>query len=332
LKNPIIKKIIGFFSVYLLAKLFFLYYNKATNKFILQSYTTLKKSEVIKMKLFTDSNCEMSFECLKELGLELIRMPYILDGEMNYYDLGENINIGDFYKSMREGSVAKTTALNEHDYTEYFKPALESGEDILYISFAHSMSATFESMNKAIDTLKIEYPDRTITCIDTCLISVAGGEMVRRVALAYKEGALLGDIIKLVERLREKIVVYFTVDDLEYLRRGGRISRMKSFVGSILGVKPVLHMNSAGGYLEKIGAAKGRKAALKQMAGFALDNEIDKEQGIIILYAECIEDANQIKELLEEKYSDVNIKLSEVGPVVGAHSGPGTIGVCFTKK
>jgi len=283
------------------------------------------------MKIFTDTNCEMSLSDFKELGIELIKMPYTLDGDMKYYDLGESVNLSSFYQAMREGAAAKTQALNEHDYIEYFEPVLKEGEDILYISFSHTMSGTFNSMNMAIKTLKESYPDRTITCIDSGQISVGGGAVVRAAVAGYRQGMMLDEIVKLVERLKSRIMIFVTVDDLEYLRRGGRISRMKSLVGSILGFKPIIFMDGTKGMLESAGKVKGRKAALRQIAGYIDEHGIEEGSEIVVLYAGCIEDAESVKESLQEKYKN-EIKLHEVGPVVGAHCGPGTVGVMFVKK
>jgi len=272
----------------------------------------------------------MHIDEFKALGIELIKMPYTVDGDMRYYDLGESTNLTAFYQQMREGAVVKTQALNEHDYCEYFEPVLKNGEDVLYISFTHNMSNTFNSMNMAIKTLKEKYPNRTITCMDSGEISIGGGVVVRRVVKAYNEGLLFSDIPKFIDQLRHKIKIYVTVEDLEYLRRGGRISRVKSIVGSVLGVKPIIEMDGVKGALEKIGSAKGRKVALKQVVSYLEESDIEEGSEVIILHADCLDDANMIKEKLEPNYK--NIKFHDVGPVVGAHCGPGTVGVCFIVK
>ncbi|MCL2555477.1 MAG: DegV family protein [Firmicutes bacterium] len=284
------------------------------------------------MRIFTDTNCEIDFEEFNDLGVELIKMPYTLDGQMSYYDLGENTNLSDFYAAMEKGAVAKTQALNEHDYIEYFEPVLKNGEDILYISFSHTMSGTFNSMNMAIASLKEKYPDRTITCIDSGQISIGGGILVKEVIKNYRQGMSLSEIPRLVERLRGKIMIYVTVGDLEYLRRGGRISRMKSMVGSILGFKPIIYMDGVRGMLDSAGKVKGRKAAIKHIIGIVEASELEEGSELVILYAGCLEDAEIIKENLLEKYNNNPIKMHEVGPVVGAHCGPGTVGIVFIKK
>ena len=129
-------------------------------------------------KFFCDSNCELWFDKVEALGINYISMPYTIDNEEIYYDLGKNSDNRAFFQKMRKGSVPKTSALNMQDYIDYFKPVLESGEDVVYVTFSHKMSATFESLDKAIAQLKTEYPDRRISEVDTKHISMAAGIVV----------------------------------------------------------------------------------------------------------------------------------------------------------
>ena len=142
-------------------------------------------------QLFCDSNCELWHTTIKELGLNVIRMPYVLDGQEYFYDMGEATDFDHFYKRMREGAVPTTSAINEQDYIDYFEPILKAGDDIFYITFSHKLSATFESMDRAIATLKERYPERTVRTFDTKSISLGAGFQVYYAAKKYKEGATM---------------------------------------------------------------------------------------------------------------------------------------------
>ena len=172
-------------------------------------------------QLFCDSNCELWHTVAAEYGLKVIRMPYVLDGVEYYYDLGEKTDFKHFYERMRAGAVPTTSAINEQNYIDYFEPVLQEGKDIYYITFSHKLSATFESMDRAIAALKEKYPDRVIRTFDTKAISLGSGFQVRYAAEKYKAGATMDELEEYLTHLREHTIVYFVVDDLVYLKRGG---------------------------------------------------------------------------------------------------------------
>lgn len=181
-------------------------------------------------RLFCDSNCELWHETVKELGLKVIRMPYTIDGEMYYYDMGENTDFKGFFDKMKKGAEAKTQALNEYDYLEYFEPFLAAGEDIYYITFSHKMSGTFEAMKSAIVKLKAKYPEREIRYKDSKTISLGAGMVVYYGALEYQKGATMDELDAYLDELIEHVATYFVVEDLTYLHRGGRVSGVSKAV------------------------------------------------------------------------------------------------------
>ena len=171
-------------------------------------------------RLFCDSNCELWYKTVDELGLNVIKMPYTLGEKEYFYDMGRETDFAAFFKAMREGAVPKTSALNEYSYIEYFEPVLAAGEDVFYITFSHAMSATFNAMEQAISQLREKYPDRVIRTVDTKTISLGAGFIVYYAALKYREGATMDELEAYVNELVPHTATYFAVEDLTYLYRG----------------------------------------------------------------------------------------------------------------
>ena len=283
-------------------------------------------------QLFCDSNCELWHTTVKELGLNVIRMPYILDGEEIFYDMGENTDFKAFFDKMRAGSTPKTAALNEYAYTEYFEPILARGEDIYYITFSHQMSGTFNAMKNVIANLKEKYPDREIRFKDSRLISLGSGFVTYYGALKYKNGATMDELDAYLDDLIEHTATYFVVDDLTYLYRGGRVSGVSRVFGNLLGIKPVLYFNEEGKILN-INKVKGFKKALSTLLGYikAKGSELDQYK-MFVLHADCENVANAFVDSIKAQFGNLDVVVQPVGPVIGAHCGPGTIGLIFHAK
>lgn len=283
-------------------------------------------------QLFCDSNCELWHTTVKDLGLNLIRMPYLLDDEEYFYDMGENTDLKAFFDKMRAGSAPKTAALNEYAYTEYFEPILARGEDIYYITFSHQMSGTFNSMNAAIKALKEKYPEREIRFKDTKLISLGSGLITYYGALKYKEGATMDELDAYLDTLIPHIATYFVVDDLTYLHRGGRVSGVSKVIGNMLGIKPILYFNEEGKILN-IDKVKGKKKALSTLMGYIREKGSDlKDYKMFIMEADCLPEAEAFAAQIKAEFGDLDITIQTIGPVIGSHCGPGTIGLIFHAK
>lgn len=278
-------------------------------------------------KFFCDSNCELWFDKAESLGINYISMPYTVGDNEYYYDLGKNTDNRKFFEDMRKGAVPKTSALNMQNYIDYFEPVLKQGEDIIYVTFSHKMSATFESMAKAIEQLKQTYPERTVSVVDTKHISMAAGIVVYYAAKLHNEGASDEEVVKFVESFRERVKCYFTVSNLIYLKRGGRLSSFKAFVGTLFDIKPII--SNIDGKLENIEKSKGRKKSLKDLTGYLEKDKVDLSYPIVIMNADCDPDADYTVSAIREKYPDAEIWEQLVGPVIGSHCGPDTIGVIF---
>lgn len=281
-------------------------------------------------QLFCDSNCELWHTEAKELGLNVIRMPYVLDGEEYYYDLGEKTDFKHFYDRMRAGAVPTTSAINEQNYIDYFEPVLKEGKDIYYITFSHKLSATFESMDRAIAALKEKYPDREIRTFDTKSISLGAGFQVRLAAKKYNAGATMDELGAYLTEIREHTVVYFVVDDLVYLKRGGRISSLTAAFGSLLGIKPMISVMPDGS-LQSVGKVRGAKRVFSEFVRIMREHNCNvKDYNIEVLQADCPETGDMFVETLKQEFGgDIKVDYQVVGPVIAAHCGPGTLGLIF---
>ena len=210
--------------------------------------------------LICDSNGELWHTRAKELGLDYISMPYFVDGEEYYYDLGEKTDFRKFYDLVRGGKIPTTQALNPEDYKRILTPYFEKGEDVLYVSFSHKLSGTFQFLNLALNELKETYPDRKCTVFDTNSISLGAGIQMEEAAKLKQSGASDEEILAFLKDFTNRVCVYFVVDDLMHLKRGGRCSGLAAFAGTLLQLKPLLSMGADGG-LTVLGKISGRKKA-----------------------------------------------------------------------
>ena len=281
-------------------------------------------------QLFCDSNCELWHTTIKELGLNVIRMPYVLDGKEYFYDMGEATDFDHFYKRMREGAVPTTSAINEQDYIDYFEPILKAGDDIFYITFSHKLSATFESMDRAIATLKERYPARTLRTFDTKSISLGAGFQVCSAAKKYKEGATMDELEAFLSYLSAHTVVYFIVDVMVYLKRGGRISALTAAFGSLLNIKPIISIMPDGS-LKSVGKVKGAKRVFSEFIRIMRHKKCDVENyRVEVLQADCKDTGDAFVDALKAEFGEnIQIDYQIVGPVIASHCGPGTLGVIF---
>lgn len=282
---------------------------------------------------FCDTNCELWHTKAKELGLNVIKMDYIVDDVEYFYDLGENTDFKAFFDKMRSGSVPKTSGLNEQDYINYFEPHLKAGKDIIYVHFSSKLSGTFNNMRLAIEELKKTYPDRKIDTVDTLSISMGAGILVYFAGKMWCGGASNAEIIKWVEDNRNKFATYFIVEDLKYLHRGGRVSTAKKVLGNLLGIKPHICVCEDGS-LENVGKSNGfAKGMLDLVEIMKKLGDNVKDYPIVVLSADNDKFADLLEEHIKSNFGvDAEIWRQPVGPVIGTHAGPGTIGLIFHSK
>ena len=281
--------------------------------------------------IFTDSCCDVSPELLAQWGVPYANMTFSFDGEDREY-INSDITNKEFYERMRQGAQPRTAAINEAAFTEAFTPILEAGKDILYVAFSSGLSTTVNSAHMAAQELKERYPERTITVVDTLAASAGGGLMVYMAVAKKNEGASLEENAAYLESLVPQHCIWFTVDDLEYLKRGGRVSPLVAFAGSVLGIKPVLQMDEEG-HLIKVSAVRGRKKAIETLAEKYAELSCEqKDAPIFISHADCEKDAQQLVDILTQRHGAEVTLLTQIGPVIGSHSGPGTIALFFIGK
>ena len=278
--------------------------------------------------LLCDSNCELWYTTVKELGIDYISMPYLYNDREYFYDLGENTDFAAFYSAVRAGAVPKTQALNPENYKDVLEPYFAAGEDVLYISFSHAMSGTFAQLDAALSELKQKYPNRKCTVFDTKSISLGAGIQVKAAAELKNKGASDEEIISFLNDFTNRVAVYFVVDDLMHLKRGGRLSAASAAVGTLLSVKPVLTTNSQGGLsvLEKV---SGRKKAVRSLCEKVARTIADYNYPVYVVDADCKEDGDELAAMIKARRPEADIVRQTVGPVIGSHCGPGTLGVIF---
>ena len=242
------------------------------------------------------------------------------------------MSIAEFYNKMRKGAVAKTSAVNSETFSRSFEKILIEGNDILYIGFSSGLSTTLNSARLAAQHLTERYPKRKIVVVDSLSASAGTALLIDLVIGKKKLGASIDEAAKYAEQMKLKICHWFTVDDLVYLKRGGRISSTTAFVGNMFGIKPILHVDN-NGHLVNAGKVRGRKLSIETLAkkyGELRDDE--KIRKVFISHGDCIADAEELASVIENDYGVKSELITYVGPVIGAHSGPGTLALFFVGK
>ena len=284
--------------------------------------------------LFTDTDTDVTLKEAEEYGVRLISMPYNFDGqEVRPYEDFTEFDEHAFYQKLREGTLPSTSALNEYNYEKYFEPVFEAGNDILYVHFSRAMSATFDSMDKAVEKLEKKYPDRKFYEIDTKGITIGSYNIVMEIMDLYKAGKSAEEILEWAKEEVDRFAVYFFADNLTFFRRSGRVSGLAGVMGNMIGVRPIIHMNSEG-QMVNIGKERGRIKAMNALLNYvdSLAEDIYSHR-VVIGHADAPELAERMKQMLVEKYSEkLRIEFSVVNPTAGSHCGPDTLGVSFHAK
>ena len=281
--------------------------------------------------IYTDSACDIRPELLKDWGISYSLLTFQFEGENKEYS-NEDMGIDIFYNRMRVGDVARTSAINPDTFSSSFEKILKTGKDVLYLGFSSGLSTTYNSARIAAEELLTNYPDRKIITVDTLSASAGQGLMLYLVSEKKKAGATIEEAATYAEEIRPKLCHWFTPDSLTYLKRGGRVSPTVAFVGTVLGIKPILHVDDSG-KLINVSKVRGRKASLDALVSKYGELAEDKKNGtVFICQADCLADAHYIESEIKSKYgADVKV-ITDIGPVIGAHAGPGTIAVFFIGK
>ena len=276
--------------------------------------------------IVTDSSADLSAQMAEEAGVQVLPLRFTVEGQ-TYYNWPDNREMDPkvFYRMLREGEVATTAAVNISQYLDMLEPILQSGTDVLVLSFSSGLSATYDSSRLAAEELREKYPQRKIFAVDTLCASLGQGLLVWHAAQLKDQGKSIEEVRDWAEENKLHLCHQFTVDDLHFLKRGGRISATTAVVGTMLKIKPVLHVDD-GGKLVNIGKARGRKASLKALVDRMEETAIDPAgQTVFISHGDCMEDAEYVAGLVKERMGVQDVRINYVGPVIGAHSGPGTL-------
>ena len=282
--------------------------------------------------LLTDSSADLTAGLVEELGVEVLPLSFHM-GEKTYRNWPDDREIDphDFYDRLRAGEMATTSAVNVSDYTEAVEPLLRAGKDVLVVAFSSGLSATCNSARIAAQELSEQYPDRKIYVVDSLCASLGQGLLVWYAARMKAEGKGMEEVRDWLEENKLHLCHWFTVDDLHFLKRGGRISPATAVVGTMLSIKPVMHVDDEG-RLVKVGTARGRNASLKALVDHMEETAIDPSaQTVFISHGDCLEDVNKVVEDVKRRFGipAERFVINNVGPVIGAHSGPGTVALFF---
>lgn len=277
----------------------------------------------------TDNNADLPEEYYKEHNVGCMYFSYTMDDVL--YKQGSYMPEGEFYGKMRAGSMPTTAQVNPEEARLLFEPYLKEGKDILHIAFSSGLSGTYNSCRIAVEELREEYPDRIITIIDSLAASLGQGLLVYLTQKLKEEGADMQTAAEWAENHRKNIVHLFTVDDLNHLYRGGRVSKTTAVLGGMLNIKPILHVDDEG-KLIPIGKVRGRKKSILELASLMdekLGSHKDTCDTIFISHGDCLEDAKILAEKIKARYQINTEIINYVGSVIGAHSGPGTLALFF---
>lgn len=280
--------------------------------------------------IFTDSNADLTPEMIEELDVKVIPMQFTL-AEKDYLDYPDHkeLSIQEFYGQMRGGNMCTTIQLNPNDFREQFTPYLEEGHDLIYIAFSSGLSGTYASACMAAGELKNEYPGRKIVVVDSLAASMGEGLLIWHAAMKRREGLSIEELEQWVIDNRNHLCHWFTVDDLFHLKRGGRVSAAAAVIGSALGIKPVLHVDDEG-HLIPVKKVRGRRQSLDALVEVMAQTAIDpQQQTVFISHGDSLEDAKYVEKKVREAFKTKQTHINFIGPVIGAHSGPGTIALFF---
>ena len=281
----------------------------------------------------TDSDSDLLYSIADERHIPVVKMPYILDGKEYFDDNGRAGIEKEFFAKMRAGAAPSTSLLSTPVYLEYFEPILASGKDLLFVAFSSQMSNTILNIYEAREQLLQKYPERKMIVVDTLSISAPMSLLVMAAHDMYLAGKTMEEIEAWLLENRLRCHAWLTVDDLKYLRRGGRISSTSAIFGSMLDIKPIIVMGK-GGKMDPAEKVQGRKKALRTICDRVAENiENPENQTVVILHGDVEEEAQKFADMLKKRIPEIKeIRLQMIGPVIGAHCGPGTIAACFMGK
>ncbi len=280
--------------------------------------------------IVTDSSANLTDELIESLGVPVISLSFhVGDQEFKSYEKGQPTDLKRFYDMMRHGEVITTSLISPDDFHTFFSEFLEQGQDVLYVGFSSSLSGTYQSATIAAQDLAERYPERRVLTVDSLSACLGQGLLVYYAVQQRNEGKTIDEVYQWLIDHRLQMCHWFTVDDLFFLKRGGRVSGTAAVFGSLLQVKPVMHVDNEG-RLTPVSKVRGRKQALSALASRLEESIIDPQKQIIgIAHGDCLEEALYLRDLITNRLTVKDVILQYVDPVLGAHSGPGTMSLFF---
>ena len=274
----------------------------------------------------TESTTDLSKQLETELDIKILPLTYNLDGvETEDTPSSDNTRIKEFYNKLRNGSLSSTSQINFQTFIDEFSKYLKEGKDVLHIGFSSGLSGTCSQAILAAKELKEEFPDRKVIVVDTLAASLGEGMLAYYAAKLRLDGKSIDEVAQWLEDNKLRQAHWFSVDDLNFLKRGGRVSPAVALVGSLLNIKPIMHVDNEG-HLTKVGTVRGRKASLDELVKRAsLTIENATEQTIFICHGDCEQDAQYVADKMKQDLGVKDVIIGYTGPVIGSHSGPGTI-------
>ena len=281
-------------------------------------------------KIITDSGSDLTEQMLEELNVAKVSLSVLFRGESRPDSVDEGIR--SFYDALRAGEISTTSAVNPDGWASAIEPVLQAGQDALVMAFSSGLSTTYQSAVIAAGELAEKYPERKVFVVDTLCASLGEGLLVWYACKKRDEGLDLEELRDWLEENKLHLCHWFTVDDLMFLKRGGRVSAATALVGTMLQIKPVLHVDDEG-HLINVGKARGRKASIDALAAKVAElGEGFENETMFISHGDCIGDAQYLASVLKEKYGVKHVHINHVGAVIGSHSGPGTLALFFMGK
>lgn len=276
--------------------------------------------------IFTDSACDLSADVLRSWGVKFCSLSFAFDGEARSYSNFE-LPAPVFYEFMRDGKTAKTSAINPDTFSHAFERELKKGRDVLYLGFSTGLSTTCNSAMIAAEELREQYPDRKLLCVDSLGASAGLGLLVYLTVQQKQSGATIEEAAAYAEANKMRVCQWFTTDTLTYLQRGGRVGTVSAVFGNMLDIRPVMHVD-AEGKLSNTSKTRGRRATIRALAEKAI-HAADPDSPIFISHADCMEDAKTLADMIRSARGLDTQIITDVGPVIGAHAGPGTLALFF---
>lgn len=281
----------------------------------------------ISYKLYSDSTCDLSKEILDTMDVKLFDLAFEVDGKTY---IGDQMSLPDFYAAMRKGAMTKTSQVSPQTYEEEFEKCINEGFDILHLGFSSGLSGSYQAACIAKDNLLEKYPKAKIVIVDSLCASTGQGLLLIKADRLRREGMGLDELGNWLEENKYHTCHVFTVDDLEYLRRGGRVSKTAAVAGSILGIKPILHVDN-NGHLIPLGKVRGRRQSLDKLIELIKERCGDWDNSeVCICHGDSIDDAKYCADKMRGLFGkSIKVNICYTGAVIGAHSGPGTIALFF---